>query len=722
MHCAGCAARLESALGKLEGVSEARVSFLSSTAQVSGTGDLSASVGAAAAACGYSAAPRDRSLSFTALQAKRDAAALSRVRNWRLRAGLGICLWIPLETLHHFGHSWLSHGELMWLLGIGATVAMAAVGWGIFVSAWTAAKHRGVNMDTLVALGALSGWGLSVWLASTGAGAGYFAEVVALLAIISLGHWLEARGVREAGDAVRALMDLKPESAELVAPDRVIPAALVRIGDLVRVRPGGRVAVDGIVHEGSAGVDLSAITGESLPQRVTPGSSVAAGVVAIDGGLIVRATVSGDETTIERIATLVHEAQSSRAPIAKLADRICSIFVPAVLAIALATLVGWWIAGDWQRGLLAATTVLVISCPCALGIATPLAVMVGTGECARRGILLRNAEAIERMSQARTVFLDKTGTLTQGQPTVRAYAQEPGAPEDTLALAAALESRSEHPVARAVVAYARSQDSSLSASTTRGSAKSFSQMHLWSQPATFEVREFRADPGVGVSGIVQGRAVRVVRDPDATARIEIDGKLAARITCVDKVRDGSAEAVSQLRAHGLRIVVLTGDRRAQALEAARELGIRDDEVLADLTPQAKLQRVSAAGVGSVMVGDGINDAAALAAADVGIAMGSGTDVASASASSALLNNDLRSLGWMLWACKGTMATIRQNLGLAFVYNTVAIPLAALGLLGEHGPVVAASAMGLSDVCVVGNTLRLRWKLRESAPAEQSAPP
>jgi Cu+-exporting ATPase len=576
---------------------------------------------------------------------------------------------------------------------------MIAAGGGFFRSALAAARRRTTNMDTLIAVGATTAYVFSLAvLASELAGRPlgqplYFSESAALLGIISLGHWLEARATANAGSALRELLECQPETAELLtssAETEAIRSADVRAGDRILIRPGARIAVDGVVVEGASDVDESVVTGESQPVARRPGDRVVAGALNTTGRLVVEASVDGRHTTIARIAAIVQRAQASKAQIARLADRVCAVFVPAVLAIAAITLAGWTLAGDTGRGVIATVTVLIISCPCALGLATPMAVMVGTGAASRRGVLVKSAAALERSGRAVRVVFDKTGTLTTGSLAVTRVgvrAAGPGAAEEMLALAASVESASEHPVARAIVR----------AAVERG---------LRLRP----VDRFAAIPGEGVRGVVDGRGVEVVRDETATCRVIVDGEELGTITTEDAPRDDAAEAVARLRAMGVEVHLLSGDRRAIAEAVGRGLGIDAQAIHGEATPESKERIVAEMGPGTIMVGDGINDAAALARADVGVAFASGTNVAIESADLVITGHHVRAVPETIDLARRTLRTIRQNLFFAFVYNAAMIPVAALGLLGGHGPLFAAAAMGLSDVTVVGNAIRLKMRL------------
>jgi Cu+-exporting ATPase len=535
-------------------------------------------------------------------------------------------------------------------------------------------------------------------MADHGQPALYFESASVVVTFLLLGRWLEHRAKRQSGAALRALLDLAPATAWLRTPagDTEVPASHVHVGDLVIARPGERVATDGVVVEGSSAIDASMLTGESVPIDVTVGDEVAGGTVVQDGLLLVRATRVGADTALARITALVTAAQSGKAPVQRLADRVASVFVPVVLVIALVTLLGWGLTTGWQQGFTAAVAVLVIACPCALGLATPTALLVGTGRGATLGILVRGPEVLESTRRVDTVVLDKTGTLTTGVMTVVHRHGD----DEAVALAGALESGSTHPIARAVTAYAEG---------------------LGPVPA---VETHQAARGDGVVGRVSGHDVRVGRpewigvdepwwgEADSWRRdgltaiaVSLDGEVRALLAVGDEVRATTLHAVAQLRELGLEPVMVTGDAEAVARAVAAEVGI--ERVIADARPEdkvAEVHRLRESGRVVAVIGDGINDAAALAAADLGIAMGGGTDVAIEAADITLLRDDLRTAGDAVRLSRATLRTIKQNLGWAFGYNVAAIPLAAAGLLT---PMIAGLAMAMSSVCVVTNSLRLR---------------
>ncbi len=639
-----------------------------------------------------------------------EAARLAAdARDWRLRVLLALpcALYLMLASMTDA----LPRGarDPLVLLFVALPVQFV-VGWPFLTGAVAALRRLRADMNLLVALGTLTAFGFSAWLTLTGrAAAGepvYFETSAMIVLLVALGRWLEARARRATGNAVAKLARLEPETAWLLPAGggeaQRVPLRQVLVADRVLVKPGGAVPADGRVLEGSSAIDESMLTGESIPVAKSAGDRVTGGTTNGAGALEIEVTAVGPETTLRRIADWVARAQGGKAPISRLADRVAAVFVPAVLAIAALTFVGWLvIEGDATRGLMAAVAVLLIACPCALGLATPTAIVVGTGRAAARGILLKGGEVLEAAASVRTVVFDKTGTLTVGRPEVTSLHALDGDEDGLLARAAAVERRSEHPLAGAIVRAAAVRGLDLQA------------------PAAFQ-----AEPGRGAAARVVGRLVRVgneafLHDADidvtpllawrdeadaagaTSVLVSVGDEPAGVIAVRDELRPEAAEAVAALRAEGFRTVLLTGDRRAAAEAIAREAGI--DEVAAETSPLEKASFV--AGIEHVaMVGDGINDAPALAEADVGIAMGGAADVATATAGMALVRGDLRRVPEALALCRLTLRTIRQNLFWAFAYNTLAIPVAALGFL--H-PMVAAGAMALSSVSVVTNSLRLR---------------
>jgi Cu+-exporting ATPase len=713
MHCTGCAADLQKALLQLPQVRVATVSFTSAMAVIEGESG-SSTILEAIRRQGFEGEYLPAGIDLAETRSRMELAQSRTVGMWRRRAIIALGIWIPLETMHWTlggaGSPWLP-----WTMLVGAAVVLGFAGGGFYASAWTAAKRGGTNMDTLIAIGATTAfvWSLIVFvaqrvLANPEAWASlplYFAESAALLGIISLGHYLEAKASAHAGAAVRELLELQPDVAERLDAEGVaseVPSRDLEVGDRLQVRPGGRIPVDALIVEGRSELDESLVTGEPIPVDRLPGDAVVAGTLNGTGRLVLEATVDGRNTTVVRIAELVQHAQSSQAPIQRLADRVSSIFVPAVLSIALITLLGWGLLmGDWSTGVVSTVTVLIISCPCALGLATPMAVMVGAGEASRRGILVKNAASLEASGRLSRVIFDKTGTLTLGRPRVVAIEIVNDAFDETSVLraVAAAEAGSEHPIARAMAA----------AAAERG---------ITPPHAT----DFTAIPGEGVTATVEGRAIRVGRDRDASCRIEIDGELVARLMIDDEPRPDAAQAIARLREMGLEVGMLTGDRRASAERIAKVLGLRPDEITAEATPESKLEAIATAGPNTAMVGDGINDAAALAQADLGIAMAGGTGAAIEAANVVVPPDRVGAVPEAIYLARRTLTTIRQNLFLAFLYNTIAIPAAAFGLLGTSGPLIAAGAMACSDISVIGNAVRLKNSLSRERRQPDAAKP
>ena len=724
MTCASCVGRVETALLKVPGVMGASVNLATERASVQALSTVSVSdLEAAVDRAGYKAKRVD---------AAKPTPEASRPQWWPV--AVGAALTLPLVApmlLQPFGLHWMLDGWLQ--LALAAPVQFW-LGWRFYRAGWKALRAGTGNMDLLVALGTSAAFGLSLYLLFKHADHGmphlYFEASAAVITLVLLGKWVETRAKRQTTDAIRVLNALRPATARVLRGDveLEVPVEQVAVGDRVRVRPGERIAVDAEVLDGRSHVDESLITGESLPVLKAPGDRVTGGSINAKGALTLKTLAVGAETTLARIIRMVESAQAAKAPIQRMVDRVSAVFVPMVLGIALLTLVGWvGVTGDWEQAVINAVAVLVIACPCALGLATPTAIMVGTGVAARHGILIKDAQALELAHAVTTVAFDKTGTLTEGRPSLDAVHAAPGlSRDDVLRLSAALQQSSEHPLARAVMAAVRMQ-----------------QLPV---PQTLEIQ---ALPGRGLQAIVDGQVVllgstRLMREKGLSAgalaqeakRLESDGRtvswlmhdagehseLLGMLAFGDAIKATARDAVARLHALGIETVMLTGDNRGSAEVVARELGIR--QFRAEVLPGDKaavVQELRGAGQVVAMVGDGINDAPALAAADVGIAMSTGTDVAMEVAGITLMRGDPQLVADSLDVSRRTYATLKRGLFWAFVYNVVGIPLAAVGLLN---PVVAGAAMALSSLSVVGNALLLRrWRppvaeAPASLPAEQ----
>jgi Cu+-exporting ATPase len=757
MDCASCVAHVAKAARSVAGVRSVDVSLARgrATVRLNPVQTDAAAVAAAITNSGYSAHPEDNADSNA--EERRVAEHAEHAQSWFRRAVVGVALWLPVELLHWTlillspaaPHAGPEHSEgpdhlwMHWLALATSTISILYVGSAFYRSAWKALLRRTSNMDTLIAMGASVAYVYSL-VAFIGYLTGawrhlpdlYFMEAAGLLALISLGHWMEARARNSAGSAIRELLNLAPATAlrlpvgstlasasDASAQPEEVPVAELEVGDLVLVRPGDRIPIDGKVTGGRSSVDEAMITGEPLPVLRQPGDVVIGGTVNTDGRLTIRVTKVGNDTALAQIVKLVDSAQSSKPPVQMLADQIAAVFVPSVLAIALVTAIGWYVVGTlrhWESGYLwgelarSVCSVLIIACPCALGLAVPAAIMVGTGRGAKRGILIRDIDALQHAESVSTVVLDKTGTITRGKPVVAEVTPLNGMSSDELlAKVAAAEMFSEHPVAKAIVLHARGRNLKIPQSSS-----------------------FTNEPGLGVVATVEGTEL-LVGNPELLARYGENGDAAVStvtssqtivhvatkssqsvtrigtIAVSDEVKSDSASAIKLLHDLGLRTVLLTGDNEAAAREIARQVSI--DDVRANVRPAGKAEVIrelqshhgSADGEHRrqvAMIGDGINDAPALAAADLGIAIGSGSDVAKEAGGIVLVGSSLSGAAAAIRLSRATMRVIRQNLFFAFVYNVIAIPLAAFGLLS---PIIAAAAMALSDVTVIGNALRLR---------------
>ena len=696
MSCASCASRIERGLNELQGVA-ATVNFAVEQAHV----DHDASVSPedlvrAVESCGYQASLIDHDgMNHGGMnhEGTNHDHMNHDLPTEQLRPRLigSAILAVPvvalsmIMALHFSGWQWLA-----------LALTTPIVFWGGYPfhrAALRSARHGASTMDTLVSLGTLAAYMWSAVVVVTGMAAHVYFEVAAAVTVFLLaGRYAEAKAKRSAGAALRALLSMGAKDAVVVRDGGEVRIAVgdLVVGDVIVVRPGERVATDGVVTDGASALDTSAMTGESVPVDVRPGDAVLGGAVNTYGRILVRAGKVGSDTQLARMARMVADAQNGKASIQRLADRVSGVFVPAVLVIAAVTLAGWLLTGhSAASAFTAAVAVLIIACPCALGLATPTAILVGTGRGAQLGVLIKAPQVLETVSGIDTVVLDKTGTVTTGRMSVEAIEADPGEnAEEVLGRAAAVEAASEHPVAAAIVAHAKERGLPIAA-----------------------VGEFANEPGVGVRGTVDGTVVHVARAGDTDGRTSVavswDGRRRGVLRLADAVKPTSASAIAELKSMGLTPVLLTGDNEAVAARVAAEVGIAPDDVIAGVLPSDKADAVTAlqaAGRRVAMVGDGVNDSVALATADIGMAMGTGTDAAIEAGDITLVRGDLRTVPTALRLSERTLRIIKQNLFWAFGYNVAAIPLAALGLLN---PMIAGAAMAASSVLVVTNSLRLR---------------
>ncbi len=731
MTCSSCANRIEKKLNKLEGVT-ATVNYATEKAKVTyvegvSPDDLIATVEATGYAAKVPAPPAPAADAPAGEAADRDDEAAG----WRQRLVVSAVLTVPVVAMAMV--PWLQFDNWQWL---SLTLAAPVVVWGAWPfhrAAWANARHGAATMDTLISVGVSAAFLWSVWAlfftdagmpgmkmeftllpnAEDGGTALYLEVASAVTVFILLGRYLEARAKRSSGAALRALLDMGAKDVAVLR-DGVevrVPVAQLSVGDVFVVRPGEKIATDGVVESGTSAVDASMLTGESVPVEVGPGDRVVGATVNAGGRLVVRASRVGADTQLAQMARLVEEAQTGKAEVQRLADRVSGIFVPIVIGLALLTLVVWLATGAAATAAFtAAVAVLIIACPCALGLATPTALLVGTGRGAQLGILIKGPQILESTRVVDTIVLDKTGTVTTGRMSVASvHPAEDEATDEVLRLAGALEDASEHPIAQAVARYAREQLDRLPA-----------------------VEGFTNHGGQGVSGVVDGHAVVVgraswlrgewamhapesleseARRAESEGRTPVwvgwDGRARAVVVVSDTVKESSAAAIEQLRELGLRPVLLTGDNERAARAVAAQVGIDEADVVAEVLPADKVDvvaRLQSEGAVVAMVGDGVNDAAALAQADLGLAMGTGTDVAIEAADLTLVRGDLKAAPDAIRLARATLRTIKGNLFWAFAYNVAAIPLAALGFLN---PLIAGAAMAFSSVFVVTNSLRLR---------------
>lgn len=711
MSCASCVGRVEKALLKLPEVLNASVNLATEKASVETLSGVSfAQLAAAIAKAGYIANP---------VAAQQPEAATGRFPEWWPIA-VSTILTLPLIApmlAQLFGVEWMLDGWKQLAL---ATPVQFWLGWRFYRSGWKAVKARAGNMDLLVALGTSAAYGLSVYqLMQNGGGHGhhlYFEASATVITLVLLGKWLEARAKRQTADAIRALNALRPSIARILVDglEMSMPVEQLAIGDLVVVRPGERIAVDGEVVDGKSHADEALITGESLPVSKRVGDKVTGGSVNGEGLLKVRTAAISAETTLARIIRMVESAQAAKAPIQRIVDQVSAVFVPAVLAIALATFVGWMLySGSWEEALIDAVAVLVIACPCALGLATPTAIMAGTGVAAGQGILIKDAEALELAHSVTAVAFDKTGTLTEGKPSLVAFEPVEGVSKEALLrIAGALQQTSEHPLAHAVMEKVRDLGLSLPVVTEAKALPGRGIQALLDSELTL----------LGSTRLMQERGVAQGKLAAVASQLESEGKTISWLLCQrdsstqlggllafgDTIKPASYLAIARLRELGIKTVMLTGDNQGSANAVAKELGI--DEVRAELLPGDKaniVQELRDQGYVVAMVGDGLNDAPSLVAADVGLSMSTGTDVAMKAAGITLMRGDPRLVADSFDVSRRTYSKIKQGLFWAFAYNVLGIPLAALGMLN---PVIAGAAMAFSSVSVVTNALLLRrWR-------------
>lgn len=729
MTCASCVARVERALRKVPGVTEATVNLATETARIT-TEDATvtrAQLRRAVRDAGYT--PHDRGEP----EAEATRAAAGKWQGFGPVAAalvLAAPLVLPM-LLQPFGVHWMPAPWLQWLL---ATPVQFWLGARFYRAGWHAVKARSGNMDLLVSIGTSAAYGLSLWLwwqSSQNPHGGhtaphlYFEASAVVIALVLLGKWLEARAKRQAVSAIKALQNLRPETAHLLDAGQEIevPIEEVMKGDTLVIRSGERIPADAVVREGSSEVDESMLTGEPLPVEKAPGARVTGGAVNGSGRLVVQVAAVGAESTLARITRLVEDAQAAKAPIQRLVDKVAAVFVPAVLVIAALTLVAWLATGhDWQESIIHAVSVLVIACPCALGLATPVAIMAGTGVAARHGILIKDAQALEVAQRVKVIAFDKTGTLTVGRPQLSAFVPltTPHTPEASaqslLAIAAGLQTGSTHPLAQAIHDAAKAQQvQPAPVSQFQNVAGKGVQANLQDQQWALGSTRWAAELGAEIPS--QALAQPALAGATLSVLVHVNAIPCARAVALlaftDEPKPHAAHHIAQLHARGLEVVMISGDNTAAAQAMAAQLGIDAAHVRAHVLPDGKAAQVNALKEGGkvvAMVGDGVNDAPALAAADVGMAMANGTDVAMEAAGITLMRGDLALVEQALEISKRTVRKIRQNLFWAFAYNVIGIPFAALGFLS---PVVAGAAMAASSVSVIANALLLtRWKPKD----------
>ena len=730
MTCASCVARVERALKKVPGVQEATVNLATESARVviSPGEEAQARLRRAVRDAGYE--PRASDATVSSEQASPWAGFAP--------VGFGLLLSLPLMLPmvgELFGRHWMLPAWLQFAL---ATPVQFVLGWHFYRAGWHALKARSGNMDLLVSIGTSAGWALSMWLWLTSAPGAvvhlYFEGSAWVVTLVMLGKWLEVRAKRQTTSAIRALHALRPDIAHLIGPDGEVdvPVGELLVGDRLVIKPGERIPVDGGLIEGRTQVDESMLTGEPLPVDKYPSAdlgtaaqaALTGGSINGDGRVVMLVRAIGSETVLARIIRLVEDAQAAKAPIQRLVDQVSAVFVPAVIMISLITLLGWWLSGhSFEQALLNTVAVLVIACPCALGLATPVAIMAGTGVAAQHGILIKNAQALELAHKVDIVAFDKTGTLTLGHPRLTSLLVVGGMTEsEILRIAASLQSGSEHPLSRAVVRLAQERGLAFDTPNNvhslpgRGSEGELGSRH-------FLIGSLRWMKELDIDTSAMESQARPLQEQGATISAMAERTSHGLVLCAllaffDEPKPGAKDALAALRAQGIKTVMISGDNRGSAEFMARRLGLRPEEgeVMSDVLPAEKAKKVAALKTGGhvvAMVGDGVNDAPALATADVGMAMGNGTDVAMHAADITLMRGDPLLVAAALDISNRTVSKIRQNLFWAFAYNVAGIPLAAFGFLN---PVVAGAAMAMSSISVMSNALLLkRWTPNKAVP-------